>query len=87
MGPATRWLKTHEAAAQVGLSVDTIRDAIKAGKLRAYRPGGGTRGHLLVSPYDLEAWVCKSPAVVSDAKDAYFPSRVELHSSSATGDA
>lgn len=58
---ARHWMKTDEAAAVVGLSIDTIRDAIKSGRLRAYRPGGGTRGHFLISNEDLDDWVLRSP--------------------------
>lgn len=59
--PSRQWLKTDEAAAVVGLSIDTIREAIKNGRLRAYRPGGGTRGHFLISSEDLDQWVRESP--------------------------
>jgi excisionase family DNA binding protein len=49
-------LKT--AAASVELSAGTLKRAIRAGKLRAFKPGG----KLLIRPEDLQEWVETRPA-------------------------
>lgn len=48
------------AALTVGLSTGTLKRAIKAGKLRAFKPNG----KLLIRPEDLREWVEMRPAKV-----------------------
>jgi len=57
-----RFLTVAEVAERIGMSQDTVRDAIRRGHLRAFQPGG-RRGRLLI-PLDAFAdWVSK-PALV-----------------------
>lgn len=51
------------AAATVGLSPITLKRAIKAGKLRAFKPAG----MLLIRPKDLEDWVEARPVKAEPA--------------------
>lgn len=52
-----KYVTVKEATAMVGLSAGTLKRAIKAGKLRAFKPGG----KLLVRPEDLQEWVEARP--------------------------
>lgn len=40
-----------------GISTKTIRRAIAAGRLRAFRPSGGSRAMILISRRELIAWI------------------------------
>jgi excisionase family DNA binding protein len=53
-----QYLTLKDATATVSLSAGTLKRAIRAGKLRAFKPGG----KLLVRPEDLQGWVEKRPA-------------------------
>lgn len=50
------FLTREQAAEACNVSVDTIRRAINAGKLRAKRTGDGGGGKYLVSPAALQDW-------------------------------
>jgi excisionase family DNA binding protein len=47
-------LSVDGAAAEAGVSVDTIRRAYRSGALRAFRPGGARR--IVILREDLQAW-------------------------------
>lgn len=47
------FMNCEQAAAAAQCSIYKIREAIKMGELRAYRPGKG----YLIEPSDLEKWV------------------------------
>jgi excisionase family DNA binding protein len=47
-------LSVDGAAAEAGVSVDTIRRAYRSGALRAFRPGGARR--IVILREDLHAW-------------------------------
>lgn len=47
-------LSVEAAAAEAGVSVDTIRRAYRSGALRAFRPGGTRRIVILLE--DMQAW-------------------------------
>lgn len=48
-----KWMSTKEAAEHTGLSENTIRKAIRSGKLRALRQG---ERNFRIIPNDLDAW-------------------------------
>jgi excisionase family DNA binding protein len=47
-------LSVDAAAAEAGVSVDTIRRAYRSGALRAFRPGGARR--IVILREDLQSW-------------------------------
>jgi excisionase family DNA binding protein len=52
----SKWLSITEAAEELGLSQQTIRDAIRKGDLPAYQPGGkGTAVRIL--RHDWKVWI------------------------------
>lgn len=53
-----QYVTLKEATAMVPLSAGSMKRAIKAGKLRAFKPGG----KLLIRPEDLQEWVETRPA-------------------------
>lgn len=53
-----RYVTLRTAAATVELSLGTLKRAIRAGKLRAFKPGG----KLLIRPEDLQQWIETRPA-------------------------
>jgi len=53
-----QYLTLKDATATVGLSAGTLKRAIRAGNLRAFKPGG----KLLVRPEVLQGWVETRPA-------------------------
>jgi excisionase family DNA binding protein len=59
-------LSVDEAAAEAGVSVDTIRRAYRSGALRAFRPGGTRR--IVILRDDLRAWAFSDKHLV--ARDA-----------------
>ena len=61
----TRPLGVDEAAARAGVSIDTIRRAYRAGRLRAYRPAGQRR--VVIRVEDLDAWAFSDETLVSPA--------------------
>lgn len=61
----TRPLGVEEAAARAGVSVDTIRRAYRAGRLRAYRPAGQRR--VVIRVEDLDAWAFSDDTLVTPA--------------------
>ncbi len=73
-------LGVEEAAARAGVSVDTIRRAYRAGRLRAYRPAGQRR--VVIRSEDLDAWAFSDDNLVTPvsarlrpADDADTPAR------------
>jgi excisionase family DNA binding protein len=54
VGLQTERLSVEAAAAEAGVSVDTIRRAYRSGALRAFRPGGTRR--IVILREDLHAW-------------------------------
>jgi excisionase family DNA binding protein len=54
VGLKTDRLSVEAAAAEAGVSVDTIRRAYRSGALRAFRPGGTRR--IVILREDLHAW-------------------------------
>lgn len=55
-------LGVEAAAAEAGVSVDTIRRAYRSGALRAFRPGGTRR--IVILREDLHAWAFGDEHVV-----------------------
>ncbi len=55
MSDARRYLTLRDAAKVTGVSADTLRKAIHAGKLNAKKTAK-TGGKTLVRPADLDAW-------------------------------
>jgi excisionase family DNA binding protein len=62
----TRWLDPKKAALTAGVSVPTIRRAIKAGALRFHRlqPGGRL---LRIAEADLQAWLTADRPAAEEA--------------------
>lgn len=58
-------LSVDAAAAEAGVSVDTIRRAYRSGALRAFRPGGTRR--IVILRDDLRAWAFCDEHLVSRA--------------------
>jgi len=56
-------LSVDAAAAEAGVSVDTIRRAYRSGALRAFRPGGARR--IVILPEDLRAWAFSDEHLVT----------------------
>jgi len=56
-------LSVDGAAAEAGVSVDTIRRAYRSGALRAFRPGGTRR--VVILREDLRAWAFSDEHVVA----------------------
>jgi excisionase family DNA binding protein len=54
VGLRTERLSVEAAAAEAGVSVDTIRRAYRSGSLLAFRPGGTRR--IVIRREDLQAW-------------------------------
>lgn len=70
VAPGAEWpkhLSLPEAAARVDMTVPTLRNAIRTGKLRAFIPGGrtpgtaGSRSGYRIVVTDLEAWYFNHP--------------------------
>jgi excisionase family DNA binding protein len=57
-------LSVDGAAAEAGVSVDTIRRAYRSGALRAFRPGGTRR--IVILREDLQAWAFGAEHLVTD---------------------
>ena len=55
--PPQRFLGVDDAAVYTGLSAESIRRALSAGKLMAHRP---VRGRVLLDIRELESWVTAS---------------------------
>lgn len=58
-----RRLGVEAAAAEAGVSVDTIRRAYRSGALRAFRPGGGRR--IVIRHEDLQEWAFGEEHIVA----------------------
>jgi excisionase family DNA binding protein len=56
-------LSVDGAAAEAGVSVDTIRRAYRSGALRAFRPGGARR--IVILREDLRAWAFSDEHLVA----------------------
>ena len=56
-------LSVDAAAAEAGVSVDTIRRAYRSGALRAFRPGGTRR--IVILREDLRAWAFSDKHLVA----------------------
>jgi excisionase family DNA binding protein len=56
-------LSVDAAAAEAGVSVDTIRRAYRSGALRAFRPGGARR--IVILRDDLQAWAFSDEHLVT----------------------
>jgi excisionase family DNA binding protein len=54
VGLRSERLSVEAAAAEAGVSVDTIRRAYRSGALRAFRPGGTRR--IVIRREDVQAW-------------------------------
>lgn len=63
-GGGEGYLPLTAAASFAGLSVKSLRRAIAAGRLRGFRPTGGSRGMILLARRDLVAWI--EGAVIED---------------------
>jgi len=61
-------LSVDAAAAEAGVSVDTIRRAYRSGALRAFRPGGTRR--IVILREDLRAWAFSDKHLVAGASGA-----------------
>jgi len=61
-------LSVDGAAAEAGVSVDTIRRAYRSGALRAFRPGGTRR--IVILREDLRAWAFSDKHLVARASGA-----------------
>jgi excisionase family DNA binding protein len=49
-------LSVDQVAEHVGVCPETVRRAIRAGHLRAWRPGPGDQGKLLIAADEVEQW-------------------------------
>jgi excisionase family DNA binding protein len=56
-------LSVDAAAAEAGVSVDTIRRAYRSGALRAFRPGGARR--IVILREDLQSWAFSDEHLVT----------------------
>jgi excisionase family DNA binding protein len=56
-------LSVDAAAAEAGVSIDTIRRAYRSGALRAFRPGGARR--IVIRREDLQAWAFSDEHLVT----------------------
>jgi excisionase family DNA binding protein len=56
-------LSVEAAAAEAGVSVDTIRRAYRSGALRAFRPGGARR--IVIRREDLQSWAFSDEHLVT----------------------
>lgn len=65
MADRPRLYTTASAAAALGYHVETIRRAIRAGKLACYRPGRNAR----IAPEHLDAWLKASECPARDPND------------------
>jgi excisionase family DNA binding protein len=63
VGLQTDRLSVEAAAADAGVSVDTIRRAYRSGALRAFRPGGTRR--IVILRDDLQAWASSDEHLVA----------------------
>ena len=61
-------LSVDAAAAEAGVSVDTIRRAYRSGALRAFRPGGTRR--IVILRDDLRAWAFSDKHLVASSPAA-----------------
>ncbi|MGH2941187.1 MAG: helix-turn-helix domain-containing protein [Solirubrobacteraceae bacterium] len=61
-------LSVDAAAAEAGVSVDTIRRAYRSGALRAFRPGGTRR--IVILREDLRAWAFSDQHLVAHSPAA-----------------
>jgi excisionase family DNA binding protein len=61
-------LSVDAAAAEAGVSVDTIRRAYRSGALRAFRPGGARR--IVILRDDLQAWAFSDEHLVTGGPGA-----------------
>jgi excisionase family DNA binding protein len=61
-------LSVDAAAAEAGVSVDTIRRAYRSGALRAFRPGGARR--IVILRDDLTAWAFSDKHLVARSSGA-----------------
>ena len=61
-------LSVDAAAAEAGVSVDTIRRAYRSGALRAFRPGGTRR--IVILREDLRAWAFADEHLVARSAGA-----------------
>lgn len=66
-----QYVTLKEATAMVPLSAGSMKRAIKAGKLRAFKPGG----KLLIRPEDLQEWVETRPAQADPMPVSNRPAR------------
>lgn len=57
----TAYLSLAEAATEVRLSKDTLRNAIYMGFLRAKKSGAGGGGRFIIRRADLDSWVESLP--------------------------
>lgn len=60
-----KWLTTEGAAAQLCLTAQTVRELVRTGKLKAYKPGK----RLLIDPDDLELYVKSSAREKSKGRE------------------
>lgn len=65
LAPPAGYLSIRDAATTLGVSEDSIRRMIQAGKLRASRVGGG-RGAWRIARADLEAALAEEPPAPVD---------------------
>jgi excisionase family DNA binding protein len=68
VGLQTDRLSVEAAAAEAGVSVDTIRRAYRSGALRAFRPGGTRR--IVIRREDLQAWAFADEHLVARGPSA-----------------
>jgi excisionase family DNA binding protein len=68
VGLQTDRLSVEAAAAEAGVSVDTIRRAYRSGALRAFRPGGTRR--IVILRDDLQAWAFADEHLVAQGQGA-----------------
>lgn len=53
------YLSTRQVASELGLHPKTVTRLILRGDLRAFRPGGGTRGHWRIPRQAVQAFIRK----------------------------
>lgn len=67
----TTTITAAQAAERAGVSIDTVRDAIKAGRLKAFQPNG-KHGRYRIPPEAVDRWV-NTPAVTEGLDADGYP--------------
>lgn len=67
MATAQNWSKVAEAARHLGVSVSTLHNMIKDGRIDAYRPTGAPRGRYRVPNSEIERHLIETGQIPAPA--------------------